>query len=468
MPDGATITVTAARDEGIALGRAPVRVRGETVAIVNGSDASAPAVVALARALEVAAETAADRHDIAREALERYRELNLLYRVGASIGGALDPDTITDAVLAEAVRVVRAQAALLVPLPGTATPAAQRGEPERVASLEGASGPLAESVARTGRADISAPEDGDGFGSILAVAVRGPDGVLGTIVLGRLYGRPPFTAGDEKLVIALADQAAMALERSSLHLADATRQRMEQELVVARRIQLGLLPPSLPQPPGWSVAGLYEPAREVGGDIYDAFRLPESDALSLLVADVTGKGVPAALVMATARATLRSEACAGRSPGDVLDATNRALLVGHASPLFLSALHGVLDVGSGALRYASAGHEPPVLLRASGETRLLDAGGVVLGAYADIGVREELVTLEPGDAVVLYTDGITEARDGAGAMYGEERLLALLDGVRGAPAHAVVEAVRADVAAFSAGTPPYDDVTLLVVARDAA
>ena len=168
------------------------------------------------------------------------------------------------------------------------------------------------------------------------------------------------------------------------------------------------------------------------------------------------------------RATLRSEACAGRSPAGVLDATNRALLIGHASPLFLSALHAVLDVGTGELRYASAGHEPPVLLRARGETLLLDAGGVVLGAYPDVGVREETVTLDPGDAIVLYTDGITEAREADGAMYGEERLLELLSGVRGLRADAIVEAVRAAVAAFTAGTPPYDDVTLLVVARHAA
>jgi sigma-B regulation protein RsbU (phosphoserine phosphatase) len=270
-------------------------------------------------------------------------------------------------------------------------------------------------------------------------------------------------------VVALADQASVALERAWLHAADAERQRMEQELVVARRIQLGLLPQTLPQPVGWSVAGLYEAAREVGGDIYDAFRLPDSAShLSLLVADVTGKGVPAALVMAAARAILRAEACAGRRPSDVLEATNRALLVGQPSPLFLSALHAVLDVDSGRLRYASAGHEPPVLVRSSGETRLLESPGVVIGAFERIEIAESSVDMAPGDLVALYTDGVTEARDASGAMFGEERLIDVLASVRGEGALRVVERVRTALAAFTGETPQFDDVTLLVVARDPA
>jgi serine phosphatase RsbU (regulator of sigma subunit) len=322
-------------------------------------------------------------------------------------------------------------------------------------------------VIAAGRADIRTP-GGDGrFASVLVAPLPGRAATLGAVVLGRTDARPPFTAGDEKLVVALADQAAVALERAWLHRADAERQRMEQELVVARRIQLGLLPRALPQPPGWSIAGLYEAAREVGGDIYDAFPLPDSTShLSLLVADVTGKGVPAALVMASARAILRAEACAGRRPSDVLKATNRALLVGQPSPLFLSALHAVLDVDSGRLRYASAGHEPLVLVRASGEARLLESAGVVIGAFERIDIAESSVDLAPGDLVALYTDGVTEARDESGRMFGEERLVDVLTETRGQSAPRVVERVQAALAAFTGDTPQFDDVTLLVVARD--
>ena len=144
--------------------------------------------------------------------------------------------------------------------------------------------------------------------------------MLGVTLLGRVAGRPPFTAGDQKLVLALAQHAAIAFERASLHERDTARHRFEQELALGRRIQLGLLPQQLPQPRGWELAAAYEPAREVGGDFYDVFPLRGRRAtLGIVIADVTGKGIPAALLMAFARALLRAAADHSKGPAETLE-----------------------------------------------------------------------------------------------------------------------------------------------------
>jgi sigma-B regulation protein RsbU (phosphoserine phosphatase) len=187
-----------------------------------------------------------------------------------------------------------------------------------------------------------------------------------------------------------------------------------------------------------------------------------------VIADVTGKGVPAALVMAYSRAVLRAQAMSGSSAADLLASTNRVIMRERQSRLFLSAFYAEVDLESGMVSYASAGHDAPLWIAADGRaTRDLEAPGVVLGAFDDMGLESRELQLEPGDTVILYTDGVTEARDPERRLFGDDRLrTAAVDAAAaGASAEATLSAVLAAVAEFTAGAEQADDLTMVVVQR---
>jgi sigma-B regulation protein RsbU (phosphoserine phosphatase) len=303
--------------------------------------------------------------------------------------------------------------------------------------------------------------------SILAVPIKAQEQVLGLVLLGRLSGQAVFTASDEKLVMAVASQAAIAIERIRFYQQEIQRERLEKELAVGRQIQLSLLPAALPQLPGWEFAASYQAARQVGGDLYDFLELPaESPQLGLLIADVTGKGVPAALFMAFSRTIIRTEAASNRNPATVLGQANRLIVQDNRAKLLLTAFYGTLDIHTGQLVYARAGHDWPLWLRANtGECQELTARGVVLGAFNDIFLEERQIDVAPGDLLVFYTDGVTEAMNGVGQMFGQERLQTIVTANAEGSAEQVCQAVLGAIDNFTEDTPPADDITLLVVKR---
>src|SRR5262249_5942264 len=200
------------------------------------------------------------------------------------------------------------------------------------------------------------------------------------------------------------------------------------EVALAAEIQNGLLPAALPQPAGWRIAAALLPARETAGDFYDCFLLPDG-RLALVIADVAGKGLGAALYMATGRALIRTLVPLGISaPAAVLAGVNDRLLADTHAGLFITAFFGVLDLASGTLTYANAGHRPPLLLAesATGAVQLLNPTGLVLGVEPEVTWREETVELGVGDRLLLYTDGVTEAQDAGGAFFETEQLVATL------------------------------------------
>ncbi len=244
------------------------------------------------------------------------------------------------------------------------------------------------------------------------------------------------------------------------------RRQLDAELTIGRRIQRSLMPRRFPEVPGWEIAAAYEAAREVGGDLYDAFLLRDRpDQLAFVVADVTGKGIPAAILMADARALIHAAADHSDDPAVTLARVNRILVAERATSLFVTVAHGVIDARSGVLTLASAGHDPIHVLRAGGGLESLDPPGRLMGMVADIAATSVRLQIEPGDAIVAHTDGITEARSPEGAFFGEERFLGILRAHAGRSASDIVDAVIADVAAFRGGAEPYDDVTLLVIRR---
>jgi serine phosphatase RsbU (regulator of sigma subunit) len=256
----------------------------------------------------------------------------------------------------------------------------------------------------------------------------------------------------------------VALERASLQREIVNRRRLDDELAIGRRIQRSLMPRRFPSLPGWEIAAAYEAAREIGGDLYDAFLLRDQPGrLAFLVADVTGKGIPAAILMADTRALLHAAADWGPDPAETLARVNRILVEERAVSLFVTVALGLIDAASGDVAFASAGHDPVHVLRVDGSLTALEPTGRIIGLAADIGAHDVRLSVGPGDAIVAHTDGITEARSPQGAFYGEDRLRALLASLAGRPATEIVDTVIADVADFRAGSEPNDDLTLLVV-----
>jgi sigma-B regulation protein RsbU (phosphoserine phosphatase) len=388
-------------------------------------------------------------HDLARETLERYRELNVLYRASETIGASLDADEVPQLLINEAQRVIPSDSAVVL-LGDTAPP------PEWATAVS-----LIESVKHTQRPDYS--------DSAMCVPIRAGEKVLGVVVLGRGDGRKTFTAGDEKLLLGLAGQAGVALERARLHEQETIRLRLEEELAVAHRIQLTLLPSHPPVVDGWTFAATYQAARQVGGDFYDFLDLSVDERrLGLVIADVTGKGVPAALMMAYSRAVVRAQSMTGSSPLDVLGNSNRLMMLERQTRPFLSAFYGDLNLDSGRLVYANAGHDAPLWISAGGrEWRELDGHGAIMGAFNDLGLESRELVLQKGDTIVCYTDGVTEARNGSGQLFGDDRFaMAATEAIAArADAQGVVESIVAAVGAFTAGAAQADDLTIVVVQR---
>lgn len=248
--------------------------------------------------------------------------------------------------------------------------------------------------------------------------------LIGLLNLGPRRSQQEYSADDRALFNNLAIQAAPALRVAQMvrqQQAEAQeRERIEQELRVARLIQQTLLPKAVPEPPGWKVAVYYQPAREVGGDFYDFISLPDG-RLGLVVGDVAGKGVPAALVMATTRSILRGAAQPSISPGQVLERANEMLCPDIPVNMFVTCLYAVLDSASGLLQYANAGHDLPYLRHAGGVAELR-ATGMPLGLMPGMRYEDKKVLLEPGDKVLLYSDGLVEAHNPQQEMFGFPRL----------------------------------------------
>jgi serine phosphatase RsbU (regulator of sigma subunit)/anti-sigma regulatory factor (Ser/Thr protein kinase) len=291
--------------------------------------------------------------------------------------------------------------------------------------------------------------------------------LVGLLNLGPRLSEQDYSTDDRALLNDLAAQAAPALRVAQMvrekQVQDLERERFEQELRVAHLIQHTLLPKELPQLAGWQISRYYQPARAVGGDFYD-FLYFEDGRLGLVIGDVTDKGVPAALVMATTRSILRSSAHPFASPGQVLGQTNDLLHPDIPPNMFVTCLYAILDPASGQLVYANAGHDLPYL-RHKGEITELRATGMPLGLMSGMTYEEHEITLEGGDSVLFYSDGLVEAHDPTREMFGFPRLRHLLaQKQHGASS---IDYLLAELASFTGeGWEQEDDVTLVTLRRE--
>jgi sigma-B regulation protein RsbU (phosphoserine phosphatase) len=240
-------------------------------------------------------------------------------------------------------------------------------------------------------------------------------------------------------------------------------ERKKYELQIAHDIQQSFLPDAIPHLKGFELAALNLPAREVGGDFYDFIPLPE-DEIELTIADVSGKGVPAALFMALSRTILRANATRNTRVADVIRDANRLITADSKSSMFVTLFYARLDENERTLTYVNAGHNPPVLFKGqSGELMMLWAKGIALGAIEDIELEERTIKLEEGDMVICYTDGVTEAINGKEEQFGEERLFKLIRENHTVSAQDMVEKIKREVLAFCGDAPQFDDITLMVL-----
>jgi len=305
-----------------------------------------------------------------------------------------------------------------------------------------------------------------GVRSVLAV----PLGV-GANVFGIIYADSPlsdnrFTEDHLKLLTTLASVAAIRVENARLTEEQMERERLEREQQVASEIQQRFLPATAPQIEGWELQGISFPCYEIGGDYYD-FIQREDGKLVVALGDVSGKGTAAALLMSSLHAAIHAQADTHDSISETIGAVNRYLVESIPPNRFVTLFYAELDPRKGALTFLNAGHNPPLIVHAGGTMEQLAAGGLPLGIMSDAEFREGRTQLRPGDVLVVYSDGVSEAVNPHGEEFGPTRLYEVVARNLDASASGIRDRIESAVTKFCQGTPAADDITLVIVKRNA-
>ena len=304
-----------------------------------------------------------------------------------------------------------------------------------------------------------------GVRSLVAAPLLGPEGALGMIVLESRLQVRQFGEEDLELLVSLAAVAALHLRNLRLVLEAEERRRLEEELALARRIQVALLPSQLPEVAGWELYGANFPSRVVSGDYYEVVPRAEDREVVLMIADVSGKGMAASLLTASLQAFSAGPIEDGLPPDEICVRLSRLLFRRTPPEKFATAFLAVLETATGLLRYTNAGHNPSVIVRAGGEVEALGPTGIPLGLLPGARYRAAETTLAPGDLLVLYTDGISEAADPDDEEYGLERIQKVCALHRKDACPALAAALEEDLETFARGVPFADDRTLVLARR---
>ena len=417
-----------------------------------------------------------------REFHDNYNVVTLqaVYDVGLAIASTLNLDELTEEILLRAVSLLDARRGAFylldedgrLALAGTIGGGAREvieapplREPGNVASGFDEAGvkAVAAGVIPAAEHSLAVPIEGDG-GS----------GSVGLLVVSEKESRTgvgPFDASDHRALSLFANQAAIALTNAKLHRQALEKERLEREVELAAEIQRRILPAEMPSDGCFETVGWSRPSRHVGGDYYGSLQFVNSRR-GLVVADVTGKGMPAALLVSTLDSALRLlvDDCRLRGEGvgaelspELFDRLNKHIVETSASNRFITLILTEIDPRSGAVRYLNAGHNPGLLVRGNGEVRPLPASGLPLGLLPSATYTVAPVEMGPGDLLCLYSDGITECESLDGEEYGQERLEDFLRSRRERPLSEIVDGIDAEVRRFGAGLPQGDDQTVVLI-----
>ncbi len=302
-----------------------------------------------------------------------------------------------------------------------------------------------------------------GVRSLVAAPLMDPEGSLGLIVLNSRLHKRQFTEDDMSLLTSLASVAALRIRNVALAIEAAERQRLQEELDLARRIQVALLPASLPEIEGYELCGTNLPSRGVSGDFYEI--VPRESDYFLLIADVSGKGIAASLLTASFEALAAGPIEDGAPPEQVTARVSKRLFERTPPAKYATAWLGTLDHRTGAVRYTNAGHNPALHVRSSGEVEILGPTGVPVGLLQNSSYEASDITLESNDLLLLYTDGITESEDHDGEEFGLERLMEFCREHRDLAPKEFARALETDLDSFTRGQPAADDRTVVVLRR---
>lgn len=289
--------------------------------------------------------------------------------------------------------------------------------------------------------------------------------MIGTLNVFNKKTETGFTEEDKRLITIIAAQSAQIIENARLLEEEQTLIHIREEMNVAYKIQTGLLPKNSPRVDGYMIAGKSIPAKSVGGDYFD-FIEPDDRHLAFCLGDVSGKGMPAALLMSNLQATLRGQILQQLSPKLCLEHSNKIMFSNTDLDRFATLFYGVLDSENHELLYANAGHNLPFVIRPGKEPLQLEIGGIVLGIMEEFSYPEKRFNLEPGDTVIIYSDGITEAFNAADEEFGEKRLLEVANENIDIPADRLIDKIISAVKLHTGTRPQTDDITLVVIKRD--
>ena len=376
-----------------------------------------------------------------------------------------------DTILDLAIKAVNAQRGVLLTVEsGTLIPRAHRGDGFRISSAvrDRVLNQKASILVRDAQLD-------DAFKSrlsiveqkvhtMMAVPLEAKERIIGLIYVDSPFVLREFTREDLSLLAVMANIAAIRLENTRLAEIEQAERILKRDLAQAADIQRGILPDKAPDVPGLDVAGFNRACRTVGGDYYGFFPYPDGRIL-LALGDVSGKGMPAALMVMALQARLEVLAGDPRDLAGLITRLNKTTCANCPSNRFITFFVARVDPATGELAFANAGHNPPIVVRASGEVETLEGGGPVLGILPIAPYSEQRTDLGKGDLLVIYSDGVTEATNLAEEEFGEQELIEVVRKHRAQPAEAIVTAVMEAVTQFSSGAPQADDITLVVARR---
>jgi serine phosphatase RsbU (regulator of sigma subunit) len=467
----------------------PVRLFDDTLGQVvsfplRQSDEQSEAARLLSSFLESKAYQEYELNSLSQEILDKYEEVNLLYDLSEELGAIFQTERVYEIILERGIDVIGVeQAAILITGPSSQTLrlAASYGLPDELSAdyVVSLGQGVAGTVALTGEALLvdSVPHIPANleYGStnarpesilsppLICAPIQAKDRLMGVIAMGRKSRGGMFTAGDLKLLSAIASLAAVSIYNSELVAELRDSERVKRELEIAQSIQMGLLPGQPPSVPGVDLSGRCVSATNVGGDYYDSF-VRADGTLGLVVADVSGHSVGAALMMAVARSVIRSETKQNASPAEVLRLVNETLFEDlDRAELFISAFYALYDPKTRSVRFANGGHCTPIVKSGRDACSHIDADGMLIGVLPSVEFDQGRIPLHPGDAMVLYTDGVIEAENEVGERYGDKRLHRLLERTYRWSATKILNAIFTDVEEFCSNRPQSDDMTVLVV-----